>query len=504
MKLVTIATTCLAISVATGPAVVSASSADTSNLGVEEPFLSFPPAFASTNQSPSNWFRQPAVSTFAAATPFTSVNTPYTDEITALARKGISPARAARAIRVQGRVAQRGIVEKIEAATGASYGGAWFEPTDARLRIGVTSPASRRAADEVIAREGLTDDVTLTPVRSTWTQLQGAQKLWNQRLANLLAHEQVMTSLSAEHNAIYVTLSSSVPAPERTALKQEASTANVNVIVTLIPGRLGIVAADNHTECKRFAEKEAFCNKPITSGVSIGASNEEINYECTAGPLAIPRANVSATYLLTAGHCIRAAGGENITWYSWYKGGLTEEHPIGKAKAFEFGLLGDYGEIPVEEAAWKEAGNEPVYAVTAEWKADNERSYSVIREGRSAEKTTVCHDGQVTGGTCGESLRTGLTARVEGTNVEGLVEVEAPTLKCQKGDSGGPFFFAESNLEVIMEGIAVGVSPTDEHLCFYEPIHTALEELNLELLTKNNENRLRDKEEKEKEEKPCK
>jgi hypothetical protein len=466
----------------------------------EKPALPRPQTSASATRRQPERFGPLAFSPFVAAPSSASEDALYAQEIEVLRRKGMSPARAERALSAQSRVARKGVVEKIKSVAGFAYGGAWFEPASAQWHIGVTSSVGRQAAEKVILREGLASDVTLTSARSTWAQLEAAQKRWNRRLSTLIERGQVMTALSAQHNAVSVSLSSSVPKVERATLKREAADANVNTLVRLVPGRLGIVPAGDKTECKKFvAEKEAYCNKPITSGVSIGASNDEINYECTAGPLAIPKTNVTETYLLTAGHCISEAGGEKIEWDSWYKGGILEQHLIGKAKTFVNNLSGDYGEIPVENAAWMEAGNEPVFAVTAEWKANNERSYQVIREGMSSAKIAVCHDGEVTGGSCGESLTTGVTAMVwGGGKVEGLVEVEGPTLKCKKGDSGGPFFFVEENLEVIMEGILIGVAPGGlEHICYYEPIHTALEGLKLELLTKNNENRAKDKEEKE-------
>ncbi len=83
--------------------------------------------------------------------------------------------------------------------------------------------------------------------------------------------------------------------------------------------------------------------------------------------------------------------------------------------------------------------------------------------------------------------------------VEGLVEVEGAELKIQGGDSGGPFFFVEANKEVLMEGLTV--AKITEKRGWYEPLHTVLNTLNLDLLTKNNENRTKDKEQKEKEEK---
>ncbi len=376
MKLIKTIGACIVAAAAVSGAVASASYADAPNSEGLGPLAASP--FSNTDPT----------------TPSIPVDQLRAEEIAVLTNQGISPAHAMRALHVQGKVAREDVVGKIEAATGSAYGGAWFEPAAAQVHIGVTSSGSRRAAEEVIAQDGLASEVTLTSVRSTWAQLEAAQKLWNQRLAALFRRKQVKTALSAEHNAVYITLSSSVPTPERAVLEHEASNADVNVFVTVVPStELGGTTAGEKTECNKFETLKAYCNKPLTSGVSLKSEAKEL---CTTGPLAIPTANVNETYVLTAGHC----GKEKESWFSFYKNGELNE--IGKSKTFKWDLGGDFGEIEIENAAWQELGAEPLFAVTAEWKANNERSYQVIREGPNMEKTTVCHDGQTSGGSCGE------------------------------------------------------------------------------------------------------
>jgi hypothetical protein len=67
--------------------------------------------------------------------------------------------------------------------------------------------------------------------------------------------------------------------------------------------------AANKTQCNKFAENEARCNKPITPGVTIETKvNDDDEYAvCTAGPLTLPLGNHFKTYLLTASHCIDEA-----------------------------------------------------------------------------------------------------------------------------------------------------------------------------------------------------
>ncbi len=402
--------------------------------------------------------------------------------VEALTARGMSLEAAQRAIAVQGRLERSGVAEAVEAALGKSYGGEWFDPDAAQLHVGVAASGPHRAAEAAIAKAGLADDVRLTPVVSSWATLQAAHRRWDRRLRRLFAREQVKTGLSAQLNAVRITLGSSVPEAERLAIEQAASQASVRTIVTTArEPTVGGVPAEAKTECGAFVTEAAYCNKTITSGVTI--LDEAKKPECTAGPLAIPEANPKETYLLTAGHCIEK---EKESWSSEYiKAG--ELHEIGKVGTFVWAFGGDYAEIPIENEAWKEPGNTPVFAVTAQWKPNEKRSYGVIREGKVAEKMATCHDGQRSGGSCGTIINPETTVIYSGVEVSKLVEVEGETLKIKKGDSGGPFFFEEANKEVLMQGITVAVSKERETLGWFEPIRPVLEALKLELLSSVNE-----------------
>lgn len=241
-----------------------------------------------------------------------SVSPAFAGETAVLTRKGISPARASQAISLQAHVAETHLASTIEAALGAAFAGAWFEPAAAQFHVGVTSDASRQSAQRVLAHSGLMADVVETPVRSTWAALIAAQNRWNNRLATLFAHQEAKTGIDSKNNAVAVDLSSSVPAPERTALEREAATASVNVSITAVsPSQLQIEPKAKPTECEyrepnaearqyngtgEKIKTEAYCEKTITSGVKIAIEP----FGCTAGPMLIEG---NATYLLTAGHC---------------------------------------------------------------------------------------------------------------------------------------------------------------------------------------------------------
>jgi hypothetical protein len=406
MKLIKIAGACAVLAIAASTAFASACYADAPNLEGET-------LLASSLAVPF-----PASATPAAG----SVSPLLAKEIAVLTSQGISPARAVQALDVQGKVAQADLVSKVEAATGSGFGGVWFEPATAQLHIGVTSPGSGLTAEGVAARAGLAANVTVTPVRSAWAQLLATQKRWNRKLAGLFARAQVETGLEPQRNAVIVTLSSSVPARERATLEREASTAAVNVFVTVVPSaQIGGTQQANTTECNEWARSKAYCNPSITSGVTLSLWNpntKKSEPECTAGPLAIPVANKKERVLLTAGHCIEKAGQK---WEAFNKaaknsviGGAIEFSngaPVGTeiegVKATEcFGKCdgGDYADIAIEPAWQTGNANDPAFAVTAEWKPrgpGGASSYPVTGERPPTAKNTSCHEGQTSGQSCG-------------------------------------------------------------------------------------------------------
>lgn len=223
-------------------------------------------------------------------------------QIEALTHMGISPERATQAIAVQSEVASTGLGSEVTAALGDSFAGVWFQPAEAKFYIGVTSTASRRTAEQVVANSGIAaGNVVIQRVRSTWFELLAAQEQWNKEHATLLKSLQASTGILTQHNAVRIELSSSTSAAERTALENEAATATVNILISVVP------AADFNDTPKAkktcsagaFVKLIAYCEEAITSGVALflGAETEP---DCTAGPMLIMERE---TYMLTAGHC---------------------------------------------------------------------------------------------------------------------------------------------------------------------------------------------------------
>ena len=391
------------------------------------------------------------------AAPSTSAGSLLEKERAVLTDQGISPARARQALDVQGKVAQADLPSELQAAMGSAFAGVWFEPAAAQLHVGATSPASRRTAEVVVARTGLTADVTVTPVRSTMAQLLATQKQWNRKLVNLFEQKEVKTGLEPQRNAVFVTLSPSVSSPERAALKREAATADVNVFVDIVSGQSSVMPQAK-TECETFKKNEAFCNRSITPGVKIAGA-----FLCTAGPVAIN--GKKERVLLTAGHCIEkekeALSAKEIAG---------AEKAIGPVENFVYGgaegeKKGDYADILIEPGWQTGKPANPVFAVSAEWIKMNEKkektSYPVKGERVPVVKNTNCHVGKTSGESCGEISMLNVTFVDEEKGVkkfvEGVVEDTGEKLLSESGDSGGPVVFIEEpSQEVLMEGTYTG------------------------------------------------
>jgi hypothetical protein len=419
-------------------------------------------------------------------------------QLGAYMREGLSLKRAQAALATQTRVEAAELPLKLEEALGASFAGMWFEPSTGKFCIGVVSGASRRAAERLVAQTDVAGVVSYVSVRSTWTQLISTQGEWGVKLQHL-GRQQFSTGLTPSHNAVSVSLSSSVPEHERALLEREAAGSDVNVSITVVPPE-ELVARPLNSGCEvKRKENYAFCSKPLAAGVLITPNAERKGY-CTAGALAILAnpATLAAeleTFLITAGHCTK--GTEK--WFTATHPG-NELSEIGPTVQTVFGLPGDYGDISVGPN-WLLAGTTPALAQITNYQDNGLReARNVIGEEASVEGASFCKQGATSGEQCGTI--TGLNQlevfQEPGdvlTHVEGLVK----TNSCAEGgDSGGPFHTLPTGNSVRILGTLVGgipqacttlLCPVAECTIYYEPIKTSLTGLGLALLTTSNQTR---------------
>jgi streptogrisin C len=394
-------------------------------------------------------------------------------EIAVLTKQGISPARARQALDVQGKVAQANLVSEVEAAMGSAFAGAWFDPAAGRVHFGVTSDASRQAAKQVVEHAGLSAVVTFTPVRSTWSELIAAKSQLDRRLGELSKGRGAMTGLDAQHNAVSVTLSSSIPPEERTVLGRETAVASVNVFVRIAPPSRFQISPGSR--CKFKKPFEAYCEKTLVSGVGIGL--EGAPPDCSAGPMLIEG---NTTYMLTAGHCFAPSFEkegvvvENVT--SSYPEEPPVQKDIGKEGVWKYTEARDMAEVKITSpnGNFSQALPTPVPALMAEWGKKTESPQAVIGAAANMKGETNCHEGMTTGEKCGTIGEVDMTIEDEEKHLhKHLVE---DTACGEGGDSGGPFFFSESIADnVHMQGTFSFFDP--EKKCseggegtYYEPL----------------------------------
>jgi Trypsin len=384
-------------------------------------------------------------------------------QIEALTHMGISPERASQAIAVQSEVASTGLGSEITAALGDSFAGVWFQPAEARFYIGVTSAASRRTAEQVLAKSGMAlGNVVIQQVRSTWLELVAAQEQWNKKHATLLKNMQASTGILTQNNAVRIELSSSIPAAERTALEHEAATATVNILIDVVPpANLNDTPKAKKTcSSGAFVKLIAYCEEAITAGVAIAIGSGQTQTKCTAGPMLI---SGNETYMLTAGHCFDETtpeGGSSITRPVKSKfpsgGGLRE---IGNEVTRYWNTERDMAVVKVKRPGeFSEALPIPVPAVMAEWGLANPVTPHAVNGQEKANTlgvgAMVCHEGRTSGEHCGviKALNVRLNPET-GPATEHLVET---TTCADGGDSGGPYFFRTKAGEILMLGTEVG------------------------------------------------
>jgi len=394
---------------------------------------------------------------------------------------GASAVSPERALEVQGEIQRARLPQRLEAALGDGFGGVWYEQRTAQLHVGIVSVLARVAAETVAAESGLAAVVTPTPVRSTLPALRAEQEHLFHRLSDLFGQAEVSTGLLPQRNAVNVELASSVPAARRSAVKAEAGTAGVNVLVDLATSRRLQI---HQQACKPFVNKEALCDPPIVAGVSIASKKSE----CTAGPAVILEkpgkpAEAEETFLLTAGHCASTIGEK---WSAFTTATPPVEKELGPVVESLFPET-DIGVIKIEKGSyWLNPQPVPVNPTVAPWNEAKPIPFPVFVEAPPVPGNKTCFSGQTSGTECGVVEEIGVELEWE----KGKVTKELAKVKgalAFKGDSGAPWF-SEASPGVI-EGTHVGQDSKAQPL--FQPLEVSLAKLKTkyELLTVTNQAR---------------
>lgn len=411
--------------------------------------------------------------------------------------------RSPRADQVEAAIVETDLAGKLEEALGDEFGGAWFDPSAARLDVGVTSAASRAKAERIAAEAKLSPDLAPTPVNSTWAELEAAQARWNQRLTGLFERSETSTSLDPEHNSVKVELGSGVEPSERAALRRYANAGNVPVSIETAPSPKLKVA--RQARCNGFIKGGggANCDPTLVAGTTFRNSGR--TETCTTGPTVLKKEpkERTKTYVLTAGHCIDGGGGDGIKWYAASRADALKEkeHEVGESIFYldTSNSHADVGVVEVNTFFWARPGSavpvEPTIAPLFEGFA--EEPFVVTGQSEPVVNMRACVSGQTTGTQCGKivALHKTLGEKVPFITEE-LVEVEG--VKTAAGDSGAPWYDEEEFGKLPPRGQILGTHVGENqttHLPLFEPIRFDLEKLesdvgiHLELLTIANANR---------------
>jgi len=403
--------------------------------------------------------------------------------------------RSPQAADVEAAIARSDLAGKLGDALGSNFGGVWFDAATARLHVGVTSSSSRRNAEAVAAQLGLSEVLVEAPVRFTQAQLEATQARWNRRLADLFENGQVQTGLRPDRNAVAVELAAAVPSSRRAHLESVAAAEGGEVSIDVSP-RPRFKGEQALMRCEKFFPLAAKCDPTIVGGVTISSGSKS----CSAGPTVLlsNRANkeaATATFLLTAGHCIAKAGGNGVAWFAYKKGSTTAEY-IGDSVTHINGPT-DEGVIEVNNPGkWATADDPtPVVPAVAAWDLSKETDpTTVLSKAEPVVGARSCLSGQRSGKRCGEITAEKVTDTFSGVKTEELVKVDLEKTKAGEGDSGGPW--AAEAAPSAVEGIMVGVDDEgsgEGRYAYYQPLAIVFEKLEkerlmpLELLKQENE-----------------
>lgn len=410
--------------------------------------------------------------------------------------EGAALQRSSQASEAEAAIARSNLAGKLEEALGGDFGGVWFDASTARLHVGVTSPASRRNAEAVAAQLGVSEILVETPVRSTLAQLEATLGRWNRDLADLFEDDQVRTGLSPDRNAVGIELGSAVSPARRAALESAAAAEGVDVSVEASPEPS--LRGRQATRCGKFVSLAAKCDPTIVGGVTITGPKKL----CTAGPAALLKNRATkdaatASYILTAGHCIANDGGNGMSWFAYPKGSSTAKE-IGEALTHINGPT-DEGVIEVKDTSdWgKPKDPNPVVPAVAAWDLTKETDPTqVLSQADPSVGSRTCLSGQRSGKRCGKIVTEKASGTFSGVKLEELTEVDLETTKAGEGDSGGPMT-AEAAPSAV-EGMMVAFTNEgsgEGKIVYSQPLKVVFEKLEkermmpLELLKGANENR---------------
>lgn len=317
------------------------------------------------------------------------------------------------------------VLDALRSNLGDQFAGIWFDNQTGRFVIPVARGPVDGAAiiNKAFGAANLENQFVVVPVQSSWSELTAADLRLNQALAPLFDDNVVKTSLDPRNNAVVVDLASGAGVEGSANVQSAAAAETVKVIV-------------NHIPTDQFNYSAAACNwpncdPPLRGGVQIGSYN---GVGCTAGFNMVGN-QYGTHWLMTAGHCLAAAGSAN--WFANDSAGYS--HLLGSPGGYVFGggYDGDAGIVKSDGSYWDQSSpnNRIVHWGTF-------YNINMVGNGSNYVGEYVCHSGATSGTTCGNVTATGVKATYQepGGNVTVQNMVQTNGMCTYAGDSGGPVY----------------------------------------------------------------
>ena len=130
----------------------------------------------------------------------------------AVSTYGIPAAQSAQDMDVQARAPR--IVNQLQQELGSGYAGVWFDMQKAKFMIDVAPSTDTSRVAQVESDLGITADSDQVPVKYTWDQLESVEAQWQAVAAMLPASDVPIVGISAQDNAVVVSLGTNAPAAD--------------------------------------------------------------------------------------------------------------------------------------------------------------------------------------------------------------------------------------------------------------------------------------------------
>jgi predicted secreted protein len=363
----------------------------------------------------------------------------------------VSRAQAEEVLETQAKAAEAGLVEHLETKLDEDFAGIWFKPESGEYVVATVSGTAAPAVSREMATAKLAEDYRTRVVQYSWEELEAAQDELDKKLGEFFEAGLVYTSLDPRTNTAVLHVAADASEEDRAALDQIAKEVGDEVELRIgTENRFKI----NSGACNPLPGI-ADCGTPFRGGVRIDYWQSPNNARCTAGFRAI--GTNGKRYVITAGHCaIKDLNNPDtsdplIHWQAWdeqtlpmvgqikYLGALEQISPYPTYDWMKIDATG------TEWDTWNTPQGWP--SMVAYWQKDKvkpsvDEEYDMHWEARSITGQMVCHSGATTGSTCGQVVNTGVSIERETGTGHDLVKVSGT---CQwGGDSGGPWFFANT------------------------------------------------------------